>query len=221
MAIRRPRPRAKRAYHHGNLRSDLTATAVQIIEKHGVAALTLQALAERLGVSQAAPYRHFASKEALLAAVAADGFQTLLDAVRAEMAAAGSDPVARYLAIGTGYMRFALSHQAHFRVMYSDRPAEFNLGTVAEAGRSAFKLLVDAIEACQHAGRATAGDPTWIAVQTWSLVHGQVVLYCHQLLPRKVGPERLLAMAAQMSVFLNSPVPPWLTATGPAAPKKK
>ena len=206
---RRPRARAKRAYHHGNLRSDLIAAAVEIIGKHGTGALTLQALADRLGVSQAAPYRHFTNKEALLAAVAVDGFQALLDAVRAEMEAAGPDVVARYLAIGSGYMRFALSHQPHFQVMYGSRPAAFNLGAVADAGRAAFKLLVDSIVACQHAGRATAGDPTWIAVQTWSLVHGQVVLYCHHLLPRKIGPERLLALASQMSVFLTGNVPPW------------
>src|SRR4051794_5986910 len=81
---RRPRPRAKRAYHHGNLRADLIGAAVEIIGKHGTSALTLQALADRLGVSQAAPYRHFTNKEALLAAVAVDGFQALLDAVRAE-----------------------------------------------------------------------------------------------------------------------------------------
>lgn len=210
---RRPRPRAKRAYHHGNLRSDLIGAAVEIIGKHGTSALTLQALANRLGVSQAAPYRHFINKEALLAAVAVDGFQALLDAVRAEMDAAGADVVARYLAIGAGYMRFALSHRAHFQVMYGARPVEFNLGAVADAGRAAFKLLVDAIVACQSAGRAAAGDPTWIAVQTWSLVHGQVVLYSHHLLPRKVGPERLLAMASQMSVFLTAAVPAWAPTT--------
>ena len=122
---RRPRPRAKRAYHHGNLRSDLIGAAVEIIGKHGTSALTLQALADRLAVSQAAPYRHFMNKEALLAAVAVDGFQALLDAVRAEMDAAGPDVVARYLAIGSGYMRFALSHRAHFQVMYGARPVEF------------------------------------------------------------------------------------------------
>lgn len=212
---RRPRPHVKHGYHHGNLRSDLIAAAVEIIGKHGASALTLQALAARLGVSQAAPYRHFISKEALLAAVAVDGFQALLDAIRAEMDAAGPDAVARYLAIGSGYVRFAVSHRAHFQVMYGNRTPEFNLGAVGEAGRAAFRLLVDAVVACQNAGRAAAGDPTWIAVQTWSLVHGQVVLYCHLLLPRKIGPERLLAMASQMSVFLTAAVPAWTQATPP------
>ena len=211
--MRRSRPRAKRAYHHGNLRSDLIAVAVQILEKRGASGLRLQSIARRLGVSQSAPYRHFANKEALLAAVAADGFQALLDAIAVEMEEAGPDPVARYLAIGSGYVRFALSHQAHFRVMYGERPAEFSVGAVADAGRAAFTLLVRSIEACQSAGRATAGDPTWIAVQTWSLVHGQVVLYCHRLLPRKIGPDTLLALAKQMVVFLNGPVPPWPTPT--------
>jgi AcrR family transcriptional regulator len=202
------RPRPKRAYHHGNLHRDLIAAAVEIITKQGAHALTLQSLARRLGVTQTAPYRHFASKEALLAAVAAEGFTALLDDVRVEMAAAGDDVVARYSAVGSAYVRFALAHPAYFQVMYGDRPPEFNEGVVAEAGRAAFKVFVDTIEACQRAGRASQGDPTWIAVQAWSQVHGLVVLHRRGLLPRKIDAAKLRSLTAQMTIFLRAELPP-------------
>jgi AcrR family transcriptional regulator len=203
-----PRPRPKRAYHHGNLHRDLIAAAVEIIAKQGAHGLTLQTLAKRLGVTQTAPYRHFASKEALLAAVAAEGFAALLEDVHAEMAAVGADVVARYTAVGSAYVRFALAHPAHFQVMYGDRPSEFNHGVVAEAGRAAFKVFVDTIEACQRAGRASQGDPTWIAVQGWSQVHGLVLLHLRGLLPRKIDAAKLRSLAAQMTIFLHADLPP-------------
>jgi AcrR family transcriptional regulator len=203
-----PRPRSKRAYHHGNLHRDLIGAALEIITKQGAHAVTLQSLARRLGVTQTAPYRHFASKEALLAAVAAEGFAALLDDVRAEMAAVGDDVVARYTAVGSAYVRFGLAHPGQFQVMYGDRPPEFNEGVVAEAGRAAFKVLVDTIEACQRAGRASPGDPTWIAVQAWSQVHGLVLLHLRGLLPRKIDATKLRLLAAQMTMFLHAELPP-------------
>jgi AcrR family transcriptional regulator len=197
------RPRIKTAYHHGNLRQDLVTAAVQLITRKGPEALTLRAVARRLGVSQTAPYRHFPSKEALLAAVAADGFSALLAATRAEIDAAGPDVIERYQAMGVAYVRFALACPAHFQVMYGPRPPEFMVGAVAEAGRAAFQLLCDIIVACQQAGRAPPGDPTRIAVEAWSLVHGLATLYLHGLLPRRLEADEVRALGAQIALFLR------------------
>ena len=67
----------------------------------------LRLVARRAGVSQAAPYRHFASKEAILAAVAEDGFRSLIAAMRESVAARGEDPLGRLRAVGLGYVTFA------------------------------------------------------------------------------------------------------------------
>ncbi len=68
---------AKRGYHHGDLRAALLEAAREVLAKEGVEALTLREVARRAGVTHAAPYRHFADKEALLAAVATEGFAAL------------------------------------------------------------------------------------------------------------------------------------------------
>jgi AcrR family transcriptional regulator len=199
----RPKPRER--YHHGNLRDDLVAAAVAILEKEGVAALTLRAVAKRLKVSQTAPYRHFASKELLLVAVATEGFDSLLTAIHRRLDGLGNDPVARFVTIGLVYLEFALTHRAHFRVMYGSRPLEFGTGPVADAGRTAFRLFTDCVVDCQRVGLARAGNPAEIAVRAWAYVYGLIGLYLEGLLPRRMGEEAVTELVRGMTLFLQEP----------------
>jgi AcrR family transcriptional regulator len=198
------RARIKTAYHHGNLRQDLVTAALQIINRKGVAALTLRGVAKRLGVSQTAPYRHFSSKGALLAGVAAEGFSALLARMEEAVAAAGPDLIARYQATGVTYLRFALEHPAHFTVMYGSRPGDFDVVASAEPARQGLKLLIEIIAECQRAGLAAPGDPSLVAVKVWSFVHGIAVLFLQGFLPRRLGPAQLRGLAAQTTGFLTA-----------------
>jgi AcrR family transcriptional regulator len=202
MAMRR-RIRVKTAYHHGNLRQDLVTAALAIINKEGPGALTLRAVARRLGVSQTAPYRHFVSKESLLAAVAAEGFATLLGETEATLAMMDVDPVARYVASAHSYVRFALAYPDHFRVMYNERPPEFSVGPVAESGRKAFQLFVETIVDCQKAGLAAAGDPSLVAAKAWAYAHGLAALHLQRLLPRRLDDDAVRALTREIVRFLN------------------
>jgi AcrR family transcriptional regulator len=201
MAVRRTR--IKTAYHHGNLREDLVTAAVQLINRGGVAALTLREVAKRLGVSQTAPYRHFPSKEALLAGVAADGFSVLFHRMEEEVAAAGPDPIARYRATSVAYLTFALEHPAHFTVMYGSRPEDFDVVASAEPARRGLRLLIQIVGECQQAGLAAPGDSSLVAVKVWSFVHGLALLYLQGFLPRRLGPDELRSLAAQTTAFLT------------------
>ena len=102
-------------YHHGDLRSALIKAAAAEIERGGYENLSLRELAESLGVSRAAPYRHFADRRALLAAVAADGFDRLRAIHRN---ARGKTPQARLAAAGRGYLAFAAERPQMFRLMF-------------------------------------------------------------------------------------------------------
>src|SRR6516162_8106359 len=77
----RPRRKPAERYHHGNLGRALLDEALRTIQVHGVAHLTLRTVGQRLGVSRSALYRHFADKQALLAAVGGEGFRMLRQAV--------------------------------------------------------------------------------------------------------------------------------------------
>ncbi|HET8576665.1 MAG TPA: helix-turn-helix domain-containing protein, partial [Methylomirabilota bacterium] len=103
----RPARRRRGRYHHGDLPRALVAAAVSLVEREGVDALTLRGAARKAGVSQAAPYRHFADKQALLAAVAEEGFKALSEAMRRASAPHEGDPLGRFRALGEAYVEFA------------------------------------------------------------------------------------------------------------------
>src|SRR5262245_29389962 len=109
--------RKRPGYHHGDLRRALILAARRILEHEGLAGLSLRAAAREAGVSQAAPYHHFKDKDALLGAVAAEGFDALAEAMRTRMAAC-RDPASTLSAAGEGYVAFAVANPALFQLMF-------------------------------------------------------------------------------------------------------
>jgi AcrR family transcriptional regulator len=104
-------------YHHGDLRAALVKAAAAEIERSGYETLSLRELAASLGVSRAAPYRHFVDRRALLAALAAEGFDDLT-AIHRKAIASGRTPQARLIAAGRGYLAFAAERPQLFRLMF-------------------------------------------------------------------------------------------------------
>src|SRR5262245_55878012 len=117
----RVRRKAADAYQHGDLREALIQAGLKLLSETGVDGLGLRAAAQLAGVSHAAPYRHFRDKDALVAAIAERGFRLLTQAMRDEIARAPSrDVTSRLRAMGHGYVTFALTHPAYFRVIFGD-----------------------------------------------------------------------------------------------------
>ena len=137
------RAAAKKAsnYHHGALRDALIHAAREILESQGYEALTLRAAARRVGVSQAAPYNHFADKAALLAAIAAQGFSEFAAAMRQEMDAE-VEPQARLNATGIAYVGFATSNPGLFKLMFGSSAHQASGDPELDAARtSAYEVL--------------------------------------------------------------------------------
>jgi len=162
----------KDAYHHGDLRAALLRSASQILEEHGVTALRLREVARRAQVSHNAPYRHFADREALLAALAAEGFARLGRALEA-----GGAQGAR--ARGEAYVRFALEQPQRFRLMFGGTLRLEAHPVLREAAAQTHAGLVRAFEPL--AGRA--GAPI-AAAAAWSLTHGLAQLLLDGHFPR-------------------------------------
>lgn len=164
---------AKRSerYHHGDLRSALVAAALELIERAGGGSgWSLREAARLAGVSEAAPYRHFADKNELVATVAQEGFVALEERLAAVSA---RSPRRRLVELGVAYVRFAAERPAHYRVMFGrelvDKTAYPGL---EEVGARAFEHLRQVVAAGQRAGRLRAGDPRALALTAWSAVHG-------------------------------------------------
>ena len=165
------------AYHHGDLRNTLIATAIQLLEQKG-AELTLRHLARKVGVTPTAVYHHFKDKDALLAAVAEEGFTLLAGAMQA---AGAREKSARdkLEAIGRAYVKFAVAHRGHFRVMFSTSlAAAWKKAPLSEISRASFMVLLEAV--ADVSGRAKAKDG---AILGWSAMHGLAGLWLEGPLP--------------------------------------
>lgn len=165
------------SYHHGNLRLALIQAAREIVASSGAETLSLRAVARRAKVSTAAPYRHFQSRNALLAALAEDGFHALSRAILEAVAQHPDDPLARLREAGVAYVCFAAANPTHYRVMNTpglidstEEPA------YTKAAADALGLLLRAIRDCQDAGLVVADDPAKLALAAWSSMHGLATL---------------------------------------------
>jgi AcrR family transcriptional regulator len=146
----------RKSYHHADLRPALLAAARRMLERGGPEAVSLREVARRAGVSHNAPYRHFADRAALLAALAEQGFGELAGAV-AESAKGAAGPK-RLAAMGAAYVRFALDRPGLFRLMFGGAVRGADHPALADAARRAYAGLTG--EAPQNPLRA------------WALVHG-------------------------------------------------
>ena len=163
----------QKPYHHGNLRASLIEASLKLIGDRGARALTLREIATQVGVSRMAPYRHFADKGDLLAAIAEAGFTTFADALDLARQTPGGFP-ARLEAMAFAYVRFAMEHPALIEVMFGSEghPADHEI----EAGTRAFGILVETIAEGQASGYVRSGDPVMLAQVVWSQVHGMSML---------------------------------------------
>jgi AcrR family transcriptional regulator len=168
------RPRS--TYHHGDLLNALVRAALGLIKRRGLAALSLREVAKRAGVTASAVYRHFADKEALLAAVAAEGFARLNAAFAVARTTHDSRaPRARLKALGEAYIGFALKHPDQYRLMFGEGRADSQDERLEAEARQSFRYLEEAVAATLA---TPADDPAVItgAVAAWSLVHGYALL---------------------------------------------
>ena len=167
------RPVALAPYHHGNLRQALVDAGLALLEAAPAGErgeLSLRQLARQVGVSANACYRHFADKEALLVALAAEGFRRM-GAAQASAAAAEREPMDQHCAAGGAYVRFARDNPALFRLMFGRFASSHYNTELREAGGAAFEALRHG--AAQVLG-LDSGDArvTVAAIRSWSLVHG-------------------------------------------------
>ncbi len=161
------------------LREALLVAAEAEIDERGIGAVSLRAIARRVGVSHQAPGHHFGDRDGLFTALAAKGFRTLGRRMRAARRRIPDDatPAERVATLGVGYMVFAQQHPALFAVMF--RPELLDAAdpdlTLARAG--AFGVLLDEIVAARATGWGRHHSETALALTCWSTVHGAVTLW--------------------------------------------
>jgi len=179
---------SRKSYHHGDLRRTLIGATVEILATTDVDKLSLREVARRAEVSSGAPYHHFQDKLGLLAAVAMEGWAALNDAMSA---AAHPDPETSLKQRSEAYIRYALAHPAHYRVLLlRDLKDDLRFPELtAEAGRGLEELV--AVISAVRGGKADQ-DLLLVAISIWSTVHGFVSLWLDGPLQNKPIPLGVL-----------------------------
>jgi AcrR family transcriptional regulator len=161
------------ALRGNDLRSALLDGVRDAVGEHGASALSLRDVARRAGVSHAAPAHFFGSKSGLLTAFAVQGFSQLATVVAGEVAhSAPHDGPSTLAAIGRGYVRFAIAHQAHFEVMFRVDALDPTSSELTQVTDATYAILSDTIRRCGIEGALAGRDPDLVAVSAWSIVHG-------------------------------------------------
>src|SRR6218665_945799 len=157
------------SYHHGNLREALLSKGLELLES-GQSDFSLRELTRQVGVSANAAYRHFASKEVLLSAMAAEGFRQLAEA-QATAVQAGANPMAGFLEAGRAYVNFAREHPALFRLIFGRFAASSPDEEMRASAQLAYEGLRFGVAAILRLPVESA-EVLAVAMHAWSLVHG-------------------------------------------------
>ncbi|AOR30545.1 TetR family transcriptional regulator [Streptomyces fodineus] len=162
-------PQANAQYHHGDLRAACLRSARELLEEDGGAGLSLRAVARRAGVSATAPYRHFADRDALVSAVAAQGYGELADHLTAAHPSPRAPEDLAELAVA--YVRFALERPAIFRVMFAE-PCDPTNEERAAATAAIWEYVRGIVR-----GIFPDSDAEALSTGVWAIVHGLAFLH--------------------------------------------
>jgi len=170
--------RPQRSYHHGNLRAELLDTAIEQLREVGADDLSLRALARAVGVSQTAPYRHFADKGELLAAMATRGYRNLLAALKQAEATGGDSPAQQLIALAHAYVDYAANNPQLFKLMFGPavQPTQKH-PELREASRDTFQAVQDILQRGVEQGLfLSSDDMAYLTNAAWSGIYGLATL---------------------------------------------
>lgn len=201
---RKHRGFSRQGYHHGNLKEALIAAARELIAARGLG-VSFAEVARAAGVSPAAPYRHFADREALIAEIARRGFAAFETALAEAWDGGAPDPLAAFVRVGRAYLAFARREPAAYAAMFGEETGAPSPELEA-AGARAFAVLVRGAEAlCARVPGPRRPPVTMVALHVWALAHGIAALFAKEGTVRRarlpMPPEDLLE--AGVRVYLD------------------
>ncbi|HKK37435.1 MAG TPA: TetR/AcrR family transcriptional regulator [Paracoccaceae bacterium] len=187
--------RARRGYHHGNLREALVQAALGLIAVRGPHGFTMAEAAREAGVSAAAPYRHFRSREDLIAELARRGFELFADLLEMAWDGGRPTPLSAFENVGRAYLAFARKEPGHYVAMFesgvpvSEDPA---LRAASDRAMGVMRAAAEALAARLPPERRP--PPQMMSYHVWAMSHGVVELFARRSSGQaaSISPEDLL-----------------------------
>lgn len=164
-------------YHHGDLKNALIQAGMEILAEEGLGRLSLRKVAKQAGVSHAAPYSHFADKQALIAAISTEGYKRLFIQINAVFETYADQPETLLTETAWAYLQFAREETDCFKLMFSSTlEKEKDYPDFVAASKETFAQLVEIVKICQADGILKEEAAELAAVRLWSTVHGFISL---------------------------------------------
>ena len=203
----------KSKYHHGDLKNALIKAGIEILNTEGIHALTLRKVAQKAGVSHAAPYAHFTDKQALIAAISTEGFRLIYEALSTAITPHTGDPARQLVEGACAYAQFAVSDPAHFKITFSGViEKEEDYPAFVEISHRTFGRVVDVVGACQQAGVLKESPVDLAALAVWGQVHGVVSLILEKQIPRaileRITMRQIIIETLEQITLVKLPVTP-------------
>lgn len=196
------------SHHHGNLRKVLLDRAAAVIAEQGIEALSLRALARDIGVSHAAPARHFRDKADLLRALAMEGNHRLHDYILAAADATGNDPLVRYNALGQAYIRFSLEFPAYYRTITHPEVATHADDELRQSRQRWHEVILNAAREAQAAGWLPNEAVEDIVTYSTATVRGLAAILADPLHTEQLKGSELDAFIERMVRLIIDPAAP-------------
>ncbi|WP_422343455.1 TetR/AcrR family transcriptional regulator [Parasphingorhabdus sp.] len=168
---------ARKSYHHGDLRSTILSEARNILETQGEAAMTMRMIAERIGVTAMAAYKHFANKDAILQALAVEGFNRLTQVTSTARKKDELSPDEQLTAIGVAYIMHGISHPKLYRVMFGQLTLGVPYADTKSAADEAYNVLRDCLRDNAKFFGFEEQKVDGHAFSVWSMAHGMTSLF--------------------------------------------
>jgi AcrR family transcriptional regulator len=179
LGSRRRKSSGDSPYHHGDLREALLKAAERVLERDGLAGLTLRAVAREAGVSHAAPTHHFGDLTGLVSELAAIGFRQFNATMKAA-GASGTTLPEKGMANAKAYVAFAQAHPGMYALMFrSNERLDHSRPALHEAAEAAFAGLAGSAAAGRQepiSKESLSLDQAAFIARNWSLVHGFTML---------------------------------------------
>ena len=187
------------AYHHGNLREGLLQAAIKQLKENGVEKLSLRAISRDVGVSQSAPFRHFKDKNAVLVALATEGF------LRLKASMEGVPPtkkVSKLSSTGMRYVEFAIKNPEVFKLMFGSSIEQADqYPELQEAGKSAYAVLERVVTEGVENGMYSPQPAEELAFAAWATVHGLAHIAIENKGPDIPEEEKIHLVKSTLNIF--------------------
>ena len=186
-------------------RQQILGEARELFLKKGLSGVSMRAVAEGVGVSATALYRHFNDKDALIASLLGEAFGTFGSYLGRCLG--GRTPLERFRLIGRAYVDFALEHPRDYELMFLTNCHDLGLlqlqQEVDKRSQPTFEILVDRVRECMETGVFVERDVRQTALYTWSTLHGPISLWLMGQLKAAIDEQALRQHLEQTLDFIE------------------